>query len=257
MKCLLITSLILLVMLFPASTIAEDSKPEVAIIIDDMGNNESDLEASLLPGQLTFAVLPFTPYARAFALKAHHQNKQLLLHTPMQAMKGERLGPGALTVDMSAAEIKLTLQRSLDAVPYVVGINNHMGSYFTQLPNPMQSVMETLQQRQLFFVDSRTSEFTVAERVANELGVATGHRQVFLDNHTDRDYLEQQWQQLIDAAKTNGSAIGIGHPYPQTLAFLREKLPQIDRHGVNLVFVSELVTTDTLHSTRGLLQTSE
>ncbi len=213
---------------------------KVAIVIDDIGNNKSDLKAALLPGNISFAVLPYTPYARAFALRAHHQKKQVLLHMPMEAVENERPGPGVVTADMTSAQIKLQLVNALDSIPYVSGVNNHMGSKLTQLPVPMQAVMETLAARQLFFIDSRTSEFSIAEQVADRLGVRASRRHVFLDNEVDERYLRQQFKQLLRLAKRHGEAIGIAHPYPETLHFLQQQLPQLQKHGIELVFVSEL-----------------
>lgn len=231
--------------------------PQIAIIIDDLGNSRRDLDAALLPGKVTFAVLPFTPHARSFALRAHHQGKQIMLHAPMQAIRGNRLGPGALTTEMSNAEIKLALQRALDNVPYVAGVNNHMGSYFTQVEDAMRAVLETLQHQRLFFIDSRTSEFSVAEQLAHELDVPSGHRHVFLDNQVSPDYLRAQWKQLLDTALTEGTAVAIGHPYPETLAFLKKAIPQLHAQGIELVFASEVVTSNRSVLTRRQLKTSE
>ncbi|MCK7458821.1 divergent polysaccharide deacetylase family protein [Idiomarina aminovorans] len=213
---------------------------KVAIVIDDMGNSKSDLRAALLPGNLSFAVLPYTPYARAFALRAHHQKKQVLLHMPMEAIENSRPGPGVVTADMTSTQIKLRLVNALDSIPYVAGVNNHMGSKLTQLAVPMQAIMETLASRQLFFIDSRTSEFSVAEQIAGEFGVKSSRRHVFLDNEVNERYLQQQFSQLLGMARKNGQAIGIAHPYPETLNFLQQHLPQLEKQGIELVFVSEL-----------------
>lgn len=253
----LIVTIFVFVSAFLTAPTALSADARVAIIIDDIGNNRSDLNAALLPGNVTFAVLPFTPHARSFALRAHHQDKQIMLHAPMQAVRGNRLGPGALTTEMSSAEIKLELQRALDDVPYVVGVNNHMGSYFTQVESSMRAVLETLQYKQLYFIDSRTSEFSVAEQLAEELQVATNHRHVFLDNDVELTYLQQQWQQLIDQALATGEAIGIGHPYPETLAFLKQEIPKLEAQGITLVFASELAKPSKRPLSRRLLEASE
>jgi polysaccharide deacetylase 2 family uncharacterized protein YibQ len=216
---------------------------KIAIVIDDIGNHRNDLKAALLPGNVSFAVLPYTPYARAFALRAHHQQKQVLLHMPMEAIENDRPGPGVVTADMSNAQIKLQLVNALNSIPYVTGVNNHMGSKLTQLPMPMQAVMETLAARKLFFIDSRTSEFSVAEQIAGQFGVKTSRRHVFLDNEVDQSYLQQQFDQLLRLAKRDGQAIGIGHPYPETLSFLKQRLPELKKQGIELVFVSELTQT--------------
>ena len=213
---------------------------KIAIVIDDIGNHRSHLDAALLPGKVSFAVLPYTPYARSFALRAHHQQKQILLHMPMEAVDNIWSGPGEITSTMSAQQIKLQLTDALESIPYVAGVNNHMGSKLTQLPVPMHAVMETLSSRQLFFLDSRTSEFSVAENTAKSVGVKSNRRHVFLDNETDKAYLAQQFKTLLRYARKHGSAVGIGHPYPETLDFLKQHLPQLEEQGIELVFASEL-----------------
>lgn len=223
--------------------IAPAHADKIAIVIDDIGNNKDDLQAALLPGNISFAVLPYTPYARAFALRAHHQNKQILLHMPMEAVHNSHPGPGVVTSDMSSAQIKLQLVNALDSIPYVSGVNNHMGSKLTQLATPMQAVMETIAARHLFFIDSRTSEFSIAEETAAQFGVQTSRRHVFLDNEVNDAYLQQQFDALLRIAKRDGEAIAIGHPYPETLAFLKERLPRLKTEGIELVFVSELTKT--------------
>ena len=249
--------ILIMTLVVGASSAAQQHQAKIAIIIDDIGNNRGDLEAALIPGKLTFAVLPFTPHARSFALRAHHQNKQIMLHAPMQAMRGNRLGPGGLTTEMSAAAIKLELQRALNHIPYVVGVNNHMGSYFTQAEGPMRAVMETLHYQRLFFIDSRTSEYSVAEQLATEIGVPTNHRHVFLDNEVTDDYLLHQWQQLIQHALKHGGAVAIGHPYPETLAFLRQKIPKLKTLGIELVFASDIAELRPQPLSGQMLQTSQ
>tara|TARA_B100000700_G_C15048284_1_gene859016 strand:+ start:2712 stop:3470 length:759 start_codon:yes stop_codon:yes gene_type:complete len=230
---------------------------KIAIIIDDIGNHPEDLAAAELPGDVTFAVLPFTPYGRAFALKAHHQGKQIMAHVPMQALAGNALGLGALTADMSSAEIKLKLRQVLDDIPYVAGINNHMGSQLTQLTQPMQAVMESLKNHDLYFIDSRTTEYTVAEQIAHRYQVPVARRHVFIDNETNEQYLSQQFDELIRLARQQGTAIAIGHPYPETIAFLKQRLSTLEQEGIQLVFASELTLTSELSIPSGLLETRQ
>jgi hypothetical protein len=246
--------LVFLSILLATPVVAAD---KIAIIIDDIGNHPEDLAAAELPGDVTFAVLPFTPYGRSFALKAHHQGKQIMAHVPMQALAGNALGLGALTSDMSNAEIKLKLRQVLDDIPYVAGINNHMGSQLTQLTQPMQAVMESLKNHDLYFVDSRTTEYTVAEQIAQRYQVPVARRHVFIDNETSERYLTQQFDELIRIAHQQGTAIAIGHPYPETIAFLKRRLGSLDQDGVQLVFASELTIKSDSSIPSSVLETSQ
>ena len=221
----------------------EPESPAISIIIDDLGNEMAHGEAALaLPGPVTLAFLPHTPHARELAKRAHAIGKEVMLHLPMESHNGYPLGPGALTLDLTEQEFLDTLRGDLDSLPYVVGINNHMGSLLTRHPGAMGWLMKELRTRgNLFFVDSRTTRQTVAEQVARERGVPAARRNVFLDNNRDPAAIHRQFRQLVKMAQHQGYAIGIGHPYMQTMAVLKQELTQLGRSGVRLISTSELI----------------
>jgi polysaccharide deacetylase 2 family uncharacterized protein YibQ len=140
---------------------------------------------------------------------------------------------------MDETTLKQVLMDDLADLPGVQGVNNHMGSLLTTHPEPMQWVMEVLQRQQLFFVDSLTNPNSVAGRIAKEHGLPTATRQVFLDNIRTPQQLEKQFQRLIKFAHRNGFALAIGHPYPETMAYLNQRLRQ--PASVRLVPLSELL----------------
>ena len=90
----------------------------------------------------------------------------------------------------------------------------------------------------LFFVDSYTSDGSVALRFAREHGVPSIRRHVFLDNTVTREAIEREFAKLKRIAVERGVAVGIGHPYTVTLEFLEEALPQLRAEGFDLVPVS-------------------
>ena len=155
---------------------------QVAIIIDDIGYHKNDLEAVKLPGSISYSILPYTPFAKAFSEQARERNKELLLHIPMQALSGKALGPGALTEEMTKSQIQNTLKKALNEYPYVKGVNNHMGSFLTQQIQPMAWTMEVLKERDLYFLDSKTTTKSQAQNMANLFNVDNVGRHVFLDN---------------------------------------------------------------------------
>jgi len=218
-------------------------QPRIAIIIDDIGDNlHYGLHAVRLPGAVTCAFLPHTPYARQLAVSAHKRNKEVMLHLPMESEDGRAPGPGALTLNMTQAEFTRTFQADLASIPYVSGVNNHMGSLITRHPGHMAWLMEAINRHGgLFFVDSRTTEATVAQRVAQESGVPNLRRNVFLDNDQRPEAIARQFSHLLALARRRGSAVAIGHPHPATLRFLQQRLPQLRDEGIQLVSVSQLI----------------
>jgi len=217
------------------------SKPEIALIIDDLGNNpDTGLAALQLPGNIAYSFLPNTPHATILAELAHEKGKQVMVHIPMESEHHETLGPNALLADMQEQEYKSVLQAALEAVPYAVGLNNHMGSLLTQKQVPMQWLMDVLGQNNLFFLDSRTTAKTVAQETAGGMGITTLRRDVFLDNSRDAAAIRMQFAELISKAKRRGYATGIAHPYPETIMVLKEMLPDLEKQGIELVFASDI-----------------
>ncbi|HEC19377.1 MAG TPA: divergent polysaccharide deacetylase family protein [Gammaproteobacteria bacterium] len=244
-----LSGLLLALSLLPASGMvaavdaAETQAAVIGIIIDDIGNLASrDRRALNLPGPVTYAFLPGTPHARELAELAHRRRKEVMVHLPMESMEHNPLGPGALTLDMTEQAFAKQLQLDLDAIPYAVGINNHMGSLLTQHPGHMQWLMNTLRQRKnLYFVDSYTTKTSIAQQLANENWIPNIRRDVFLDHDRNPDTIRFHLRRLINKARQKGRALGIGHPFPETMAVLEQELPKLQAQGVTLLPVSQLV----------------
>lgn len=227
-------------LLLPASLQAS-VKPKIVIIIDDIGYHKNDLKLVELPFQLTYAILPHTPYGNQAARLAAEHDKDVMLHMPMEAVNGKTLGPGGLTKGMTRQQVEHTLKTALQDIPHVIGMNNHMGSLFTELDKPMAWTIEFLQQQRLFFLDSLTTPHSKGTFYARKFGVTSLKRDVFLDNVPAENELQQQFSQLIAIAQKRDYAIAIAHPYPETYRFLQKKLPELTELGIELVRISELL----------------
>lgn len=219
---------------------------DIALIIDDIGNTEYDAQAFMLPSEVTFSILPHTPFSAIYSHRAEQQQREVMLHIPMESLGGKRLGPGAITADMHPASIKLALNSALLSVPNAVGVNNHMGSRLTQLTLPMTVTMAFLRERGLYFVDSRTTRFSKAENIAREQGVPSTRRNVFLDHTADKQHIDQQFNRLVRLAKKYGQAVGIAHPYPQSMQYLTENLPRLAAQGIRLLPLSDFLQAEEL-----------
>ncbi len=230
-----------LLLLCVAATV--HAAPRISIIIDDMGNNyRYGREAIDLPGTLTYSFLPDTPYAARFARAAHAEGREVMLHLPMEAESERRLGPGGITLQMSEAQFRATVRADLASIPFVSGVNNHMGSLLTQNTPHMDWLMSELNAHGgLYFVDSVTTRRTVAAKVALQYGLPTTRRDFFLDDDPDPDVIRRQLARAFAAAYRHGTALAIAHPHPTTLRVLAEVLPRLREIGVELVPVSQLI----------------
>ncbi len=223
--------------------------PIVSIVIDDLGNNLRDGRQVLaLPAPIALAVLPHTAYSRELAEEASRAGREVLLHLPMDAENDAEVepGPGRLELDMSALEMQTMLAYDLETVPHAIGVNNHMGSRFTQSNAGMETMLHALKQRRgehgaLFFLDSRTSPHSVAARVATKLGVPLLERDVFLDNERGEEAVRHSIERAERLLGMRGQAIVIGHPHPETLAALERWLPSLAARGIRVVPLSVML----------------
>jgi polysaccharide deacetylase 2 family uncharacterized protein YibQ len=222
---------------------SDGGKVMIGLIVDDLGNQrKSGLEAVNLPGPLAYSILPHTPYGEMLAERAHAQDKEVMLHLPMQSMHDNPMGKGGLRLNMTRRAFKRAVKEDIDSIPHVIGVNNHMGSLLTQQSKQMSWLMSELKERGgLFFIDSRTTERTVARLIAQQFSIETDNRDVFLDHEQNPEAIRFQFQRLLSIAKRNGGAIGIGHPYPETLRILREQLTDAESKGFNLVPVRKIM----------------
>jgi polysaccharide deacetylase 2 family uncharacterized protein YibQ len=220
------------------------SRIRVALIIDDLGHvGGVGQRVIALAGPVACAILPHTPYGSSIARRAHVAGKEVLLHLPLQSVNEfEATGFGTIKIDTTQTQLVRILESDIGSVPHIVGINNHMGSLLTQHPGHMNWLMGALKARgNLFFVDSYTSAASVALQIAREHGLLATRRDVFLDNVPTRDAIDKEFQRWKQIARKRGSAIAIGHPYPETLSYLENALPTLASEGIDLVTVEALL----------------
>ena len=226
------------------STSKMEFRPRIAIVIDDLGKENHIFQELLrwdLP--LTLSVLPFTPFGKAIALEAHQRGKEVILHLPMEPQDYPKTQPGegALLHEMDEEKLLRQLSKDIQAIPYVKGVSNHMGSRLTEDPEKMRIILSELKRRKLFFLDSRTTPHTVGLQTAKSLGLGALERNVFLDHSQNEDDVKKQLEQLIQTSLSTGKAIGIGHPHPSTISALKEMMPKMQEKGIDIVPLSALI----------------
>lgn len=244
-----------------AVVVRSEAAPRIAIIIDDLGYElEAGKRSINLPGPVACAILPGTPRATSLAETAFANGKEVLLHQPLESISETRpTEPGGLLLDMSRDEFVMTFAANLESVPHAIGVNSHRGSMLTRHPGHMGWLMEEMRMRgNLLFVDSYTTHKSIALQLARESGVPAAKRDVFLDSDRLPETVEREFRRLKELAKKNGTAVGIGHPYPTTLALLEKEIPRLRDDGIELVSISELILLKEENITsRAALQASE
>ena len=216
--------------------------PVVAVVIDDMGiSQKRTADIISLQAPLTASFLTYGKELDNQVKNAREAGLEIMVHTPMEPHSKADLAPDTLTTRMDTEEIKSGLKIMLDKFHNVKGINNHMGSKLTEDFERMNAVMEVLSERDLFFLDSKTTAFSVAKKAAKQNLVSYATRHVFLDNENKADYILKQLAIAERIARRNGYAVAIGHPKTGTYQALKQWLPTLEEKKIKLVPMSEIV----------------
>lgn len=217
---------------------------KIGLIIDDFGYVKNDIvrEIMALEVPVTYAIIPGLTYSKEIARELQARGKTVIVHMPMEPRQGRvEAGGFTLLTSQSEDEIRKRMQAALEAIPAAVGVNNHMGSLATTDSLLLTAALTQLRENGCFFVDSRTSNESIAYAMAQRLGVPALRNNLFIDAIDDTAAIEAKFKLLAAIAKRRGSAIGIGHPRPKTLAMLRKMLPELQALGYTFVPVTALL----------------
>jgi uncharacterized protein len=218
---------------------------QVALIMDDMGNSLEVLDALIALGRpVTVSILPYSAHADETARRAREHGFEVLLHLPLESVNNHEdmaQTEGMIVATMTEPAIVAAFEASYDRVPFATGTNNHMGSRFTAERDLMRAVLRPIKERGLFFVDSRTTAKTVAMEEARAMGIPATQRDVFLDADADRGMIRPRLIELFQKARKKGRAVGICHPFPETLEVLKSSFGLVEAYNLEAVPVSKLV----------------
>lgn len=209
----------------PAALTIDPHAPKMAIVIDDMGENINIAQKLAdLNIHVTFSIWPNSSHAAEVSGIGKKSKNEIMIHLPMQPKGYPKVHPGAdaLLIGMSAQTIQQHIFDAIKKIPDATGLNNHMGSRFTENLAGMEEVMIPLHQKKMFFLDSRTTAKSAARKAAKKSKVTLYERNIFLDNVKDISAIKFQLTKAAKIARQRGQSIAIGHPHPETLEAIRQ-----------------------------------
>lgn len=215
--------------------------PKLAIVIDDIGNSKELGEEVLALKNVTIAIIPELKYSLYFANKGNELGKDILVHAPMEPKSKDKYSNESklLRTDMSDDEVRSLTLNFIKSIPFAKGVNNHMGSKFTENKEKIEVFLKVLKEKNMFFLDSRTSSDSVAFKSSIDFGLRSYKRDVFLDHEISEEKISQQLDNAIAEAHKNGYAVAIGHPHQETINVLKGRYNEITK-SVEIVPISKL-----------------
>lgn len=225
---------------------ASYAQSKLAIVIDDLGYHPTyDAAVLAMPREISVAIIPTAPYAALRDHQADAQQRDILIHLPMQPLNHQRIEPGGLYLGMSTDEIARRVAEAKSVLPHAIGLNNHMGSAATADEALMSALMNALKQHHLFFLDSQTSGRSVAVKTAQKQGVKALTRHIFLDDSNQTADIQRQFDLALQHARKQGTAIVIGHPRKNTINVLQTVLATLPP-DIRLINIGALWRNETV-----------
>jgi len=215
---------------------------QLAIIIDDLGNDRAAAEAIFALGYpLTISFCPITKHSVDIAKEAHRRGFQVMLHLPMQSVANEtperrNCTPACRRPKLRRWSINFCKMFRTPSASTIIRDHSDCRLRANGRANARIARPSPLLRRQPH------NAATVAYETARDFGVRSAFRNVpFLDDVAEVAAVRKQLELALRGAREMGEAVAIGHPHPSTLQALREVLPQAKAQGVRLVLASELV----------------
>jgi uncharacterized protein len=223
----------------------EPGKIKVALIIDDFGSNGGELLQSFckLDQDVSFAIIPGLEYSKTAMKKAADSGHETIIHIPMEPIDYPKIDPGknAILLSLSTTEIADRVEGYIDALPYCIGANNHMGSAITKNMADMKAVLQVLKKHDMFFIDSATIPESIVAKAAQEVGVSEARRRIFLDMpDTSPENTKAKIKELEKIGAKTGTVIVIGHCHNEKkLEQIRSFIQQCKDLGYQFIPVSK------------------
>ena len=219
-------------------TYDKKSKPKIAILIDDVTTQAQKDKILSMGYKINMAFLPPTS-GHPNSAKIAQSLSFHMIHFPMQAssaFKGEEVN--TLKITDSYETIERRVKQLRDWYPNAIYTNNHTGSVFTENDEAMDKLFRALKRHNFIFVDSRTSNKSVAKKYAKKYDMPYIVRNTFIDNDLKYNQIQNQLKDAIEIAKKNGYSIAIGHPHNITLEVLKNSKHLLK--DVEPIFVNQL-----------------
>ena len=227
-------------------TMTRSKKTQLAIVVDDFGiHNDALLEKFCsLDKNITFAILPDQKYSEYVMYRAADTGHESLIHIPMEPISYPQNNPGtnAIYVHQTVREITRKMERFIKQLPLCIGANNHMGSLVTTDENVMQIVLEVIRDNNLFFIDSRTSNSSIAFDVAKRMMIPTFKSSLFLDTpDVSQKTLKLKLDQLKALAKSRDKILVITHCATEDrYEYLKEFIKRVNKLDFEIIPVSKI-----------------
>lgn len=214
-----------------------DGRPRIALVVGGLGLNAATTQAAIerLPPEVTLSFVPYAENLQGWIDQARAQGHEVMLEMPMEptGYPGNDPGPYTLLASADQADITGKMNWLLSRATGYFAVTNYLGDRFATSDAGMNTVLTTLRQRGVAFVDDGTMS-----RRPGAWARASANR--ILDEERSAEGVFAQLTALEALARSRGQAMGSGFSYPVTIEALARWTANADARGFQLAPASAM-----------------
>ena len=219
---------------------------KMAIVIADFGftANATTVDFLSFPEPLTVTMVSTKKMSTWTAQIANEYRKEIVILLPMEPLSSNyrQYSSEALFIHYPPDKIRAILNSAIESIPYFAGFSNLCGTMVLDDSQVMKTVLMELKKKHGYFLIDPVSRKSVAASTARRLNVPFRAIEISLDSAASCDAsLSDTLHHAAMIAHKTGSVVVQARATAPFINELRSQLPFLQRNGIRLVYLSEIV----------------
>ncbi|RTK93419.1 MAG: divergent polysaccharide deacetylase family protein [Rickettsiales bacterium] len=216
-------------------------KPKISIIVTNLGLSRRLTELAMtLPHQCGLGFLPYTQSLKPLLNKAQIKGHEIYLYLPMQTDNvSDNPGKYALLNSLAPEENAARLSAILNSHRSYSGIYSSYKEIFTENTQVSEMVFDQINDKGLIFILGKKISPNLQNNITRYNNIMPVS--IILDQDLDKEIIIKQLENLVLAAKKNGTALGYAQGFSLTIEVVRDWLENLKKYEIELVPVSDLL----------------
>ena len=231
---------------YSRKTDTKEIRPRIAIVVTGLGLSQQTSMAAIdkLPPGATLGFSPYGSDLQGLVSSARGNGHEVVLELPLEPYDFPNNDPGqnTLIAGGSPKSNGLRLRWVMSRFTSYAGLISMEGGKFLSNATDTRMLLDAARKRGLYFVDSGTSDQSVARDAATVTGARFARADVRVDANPSPDTVTEALSALEKIAMQRGSAIGVASSYPGTISKVSIWANELEQKGFALVPLSALLS---------------
>lgn len=225
----------------------DPSAPTIAVVVGGLGLNRTLTEEAIaqLPGEVTLSFVPYARDLQDWIDRARADGHEVLIELPMEPFDYPNTDPGPHTLlsEASTTDNRARLEWLLSRAAGYVGVINYLGARLGSSEAAMTPILENLEARGLAVFHDGSGRRPALMAAQRNSGAKLSLVDRLMDANPEASAIDERLLELEALSLQNGTAMGLGSPYPTTLETVAAWANGLPARGYQLApasFVSKI-----------------